>query len=202
MKIKGKVFTAQEVQSILNGSKVMFRQVVAKRTWLGEFLETAEGGSLANVEEYVKDFCPYKVGQKIFCKESFGFEANGYGEFFVYKSDNPAAIYAKTTLSKEVPVKWKPARNMKQEHSRLTPLIKEIKAERLQDITQEEAAKHGINGKSCNLCSESGNGGRDCAFPSWKENFIYLWNKAHKKPEEKFEANPWVWVVSFEVINN
>ena len=30
--------------------------------------------------------------------------------------------------------------------------------------------------------------------------FASLWNATHKKPEEKFEANPWVWCVTMEVV--
>ena len=132
-KMKGKIFNAQEVQAIIAGSKAMFREVIKPQPL--PFL---------NDNDYLEFLAPYQVGQKIFCKESFGFEANGYGEFFVYKSDNPAAIYAKTTLSKEVPVKWKPAQHMKQEHSRLTLLIKEIKVERLAEISREDCLLEGV----------------------------------------------------------
>jgi len=30
--------------------------------------------------------------------------------------------------------------------------------------------------------------------------FEQVWNATHKKPEEKFEANPWVWAIDFEVV--
>jgi hypothetical protein len=37
---------------------------------------------------------------------------------------------------------------------------------------------------------------------STKNVFKRAWNATHKKPEEKFEASPWVWVICFEVKND
>ena len=101
---------------------------------------------------------------------------------------------------------------MKQEHSRLTLLIKEIRVERLGDISEEDCEKEGIvyspeccqnyiavadcNGNPTPSCCNNPN----LADP--RIDFREKWNATHKEPEEKFEANSWVWVVSFEVINN
>jgi hypothetical protein len=199
--MKGKIFNAQQVQSMISGNMVMFREVIKPQPFEGNstykglniygehlFYPISDDESLYDDDLGLRK-CPYKVGQKIFCKESFGLLGPKCPVYLA--TINPCL---------ESSIKWKPPQHMKQEHSRLFPIIKEIRVERLQNITQEDAAKEGINGKSCDRCSESGEGGRDCAFPSWKENFIYLWNKAHKKPEEKFEVNPWVWVVSCEVV--
>jgi hypothetical protein len=32
------------------------------------------------------------------------------------------------------------------------------------------------------------------------QEFKDAWNASHKKPEEKFEADPWVWKIDFEVV--
>ena len=37
------------------------------------------------------------------------------------------------------------------------------------------------------------------AYEKAKDSFFSLWNATHKKPEEKFEANPFVWVVDFKI---
>jgi hypothetical protein len=31
------------------------------------------------------------------------------------------------------------------------------------------------------------------------DDFKTLWNATHKKPEEKWGSNPWVWVVDFNI---
>jgi hypothetical protein len=98
--------------------------------------------------------------------------------------------------------KWKPAQHMKQEHSRITLQIKEIRAERLQDISVEDAISDGQVFKSENYWHSTlhpTKGTYQC-WTTAKEAFSKLWNATHKKPEEKWEANPWVWVINFEVI--
>ena len=174
--MKGKIFTAQEVQAILNGSKVMSREVIKpypilsndKSYW--EFkgvIWAGENSSYAknfgdNARPEMPDLCPYQVGQKIFCKESFNLFAGQVS----YKQD---LVGAERYF-------WRPAKHMKQEHSRITRLIKEIGVERLQDISPEDYLKEGI------------------------KRFASNWNATHKKPEQKFEANPWVWCVTMEVV--
>ena len=195
--MKGKIFNAQEVQAMLNGSKVMFREVIKpqpnsninpvkldylQRTWQWATKESRRE-------------CPYQVGQKIFCKETFEIWDDG----LVYKADNsPANIVSN----------WKPAQHMKQEHSRLTLLIKEIRVERLAGISEEDAIKEGnyLDRCKCLPCKKD-KSPIDAMFKqNWchihGQEFKHAWNATHKKPEEKFEANPWVWVVSFKVINN
>jgi len=193
--MKGKVFTAQEVQAILNGSKVMFREVI--KTDKIDFLKLNSRCSAMSFSD-----CPYQVGQKIFAKEKFfnwkdafrkaeeALSSFPLGPCTIYKNQHYRdIIYNADNQDKENNYKWKPAQHMKQEHSRLTPLIKEIKVERLADITLGDVIKEGIQ-------FVNGWDSPDVIFDKFQE----LWNATHKKPEEKFEANPFCWVVSFEVV--
>jgi len=68
-KLKGKIFTAQEVQAIKAGSKVMFREVIKKPFFTK--VEIVDGKRTSYPRQ-----CSYQVGQKIFCKESFLYGAN------------------------------------------------------------------------------------------------------------------------------
>jgi len=226
-KLKGKIFSAQEVQAIMSGSKVMFREVIkpqpdnarqqfstiASSTMRGEsgkhrFVEVEN----LNIITHTKSFkCPYQVGQKIFCKESFAEVEVGAGMGYVS---------GKQTLYRAVDdydVKWKPAQYMKQEHSRLTLLIKKIRVERLGEISEEDCDKEGVgytggwNGIDYDdgefyfgklACSEDEMSWKNEMFEYPDLAFADNWNATHKKPEEKFEASPWVWCISFSVINN
>jgi hypothetical protein len=210
--MKGKIFNTQEVQAIIAGNKTMFREVVKPKLDdrancglgihdNGQLLWDARDdcGYYKNYDE-IK--CPYQVGQKIFVKESFlqklGSTQLPSGEhetFFTGSNveyvadgaqerwDNPDVFY---------PNWWKkrPAQHMKQEHSRLTLEITSIKVERLQDINYEDAIKEGV----WNI-QEKG------SPRSWDviNAFRKSWNATHKKPEKKFEANPFVWVVDFKI---
>jgi len=70
-----------------------------------------------------------------------------------------------------------------------TPQIKEIRVERLQSIGIEDAIAEGFK-QDENL-----------EYSYNMKPFADNWNAMHKKPEEKFEANPWVWSISFGVLH-
>ena len=178
--MKGKIFNTEEVQAIIAGNKTMFREVVKE---IGNIKLNSGGAGLYFGK------CPYQVGQKIFCKEKFSVT---WGEGYVWYWADDGRVEVGD---------WKkpqPAQHMKQEHSRISLLIKEIKVERLAEISDKDLLKEGMQ-----ITDEWTAPAVDLDFTNenmdaFKEN----WNATHKKPEEKFEANPWVWVVSFEVINN
>jgi hypothetical protein len=211
--MKGKIFNAQEVQALISGNKTQFREVIKPQPPLGchytingnqsHALCFADCKTPRDERDYSKEplvcvfpkptsidhrlECPYEVGQKIFCKESFveGFSAIYYGEDAVELGGH-SMLYS-----------LKPAQHMKQEQSRLTLQIKEIRVERLADISEEDAVKQGIV-NSGGFMDEKG----VVTLRSDINGFKDYWNATHKKPEEKFEASPWCWIVSFEVINN
>jgi hypothetical protein len=183
--MKGKIFNAQEVQSIIAGNKTQFREVIkfSKSKTTRDFQEIALKKILEGFSEYnvcLSDLfkVPYQVGQKIFCKEKF---AVTWGERYVQ-------YWADDQVEREDWKKPQPAQHMKQEHSRLTLQIKEIKVERLADFSEEDAKAEGVEG----LLVQPDGG----SWPYY-EGFRAHWNATHKKPEEKFEASPWVWCVTF-----
>ena len=236
---KGKVFTAPEVQAIISGNKKMFREVIkvqpdnarqqfstiecsTNRSKIGKhiFIEIENQNYITNRTKPFK--CPYQVGQKIFCKESFvkfqpihymrypsgasfsevfdgeiAYFADGYGTVAEFKKHymacNNFSELAQSNGLEAVETdgdRWKPASQMKKEHSRLTLQIKEIRVERLADIIEEDAI---AEAPQYSIIQPFGN---KCPIDFFKT----LWNAIHKKPEEKFEANPFVWAIQFEVV--
>ena len=184
--MKGKIFNSQEVQAIIAGTKTMFREVIKPRIKVENY--KLDDGSGIGMEILLEE-CPYKVGQKIFCKESF----DGYADSKLLNKYN--ILYrADGKLSKGS--SWKPAQQMKQEHSRLTLEITDIKVERLGEISEEDAIKEGIP-LSKEFSDRYYTPDNNYAVP--KIAFMRWWNATHKKPEEKFEANPFVWVVDFKI---
>tara|TARA_R110000868_G_scaffold29030_1_gene107930 strand:+ start:5657 stop:6244 length:588 start_codon:yes stop_codon:yes gene_type:complete len=194
--MKGKIFKTQEVQAIITGNKTMFREVIKpypvlsddKSYWEFEGVRWAgEKSSYAknfgdNARPEMPDLCPYQIGQKIFCKESF---CRPRGEV-LYCAD----------FESDSGYEWLAASYMGKFASRLFPIIKEIRVERLQSISQEDCAKEGIKHTMWQA------NGRLFSAPGEpiEIGFARLWNATHKKPEEKFEANPFVFVYQFETI--
>jgi len=194
---KGKIFTAEEVQTIIAGNKRMFREVIKPQPNSKiNPVHLKECNSWQWATKESRRECPYQKGQKIFVKESFNIFAGQVAD--------------KQSLANAEKYIWKPAKHMKQEHSRLTLQIKEIKVERLKDISKEDAIAEGMfftdHGKNCYGQQEAG--------WSWKENkslseclgsaywaFANKWNSTHKKEEHKWESNPFVWSIQFEVVS-
>lgn len=84
---------------------------------------------------------------------------------------------------------WKPSIFMPRIASRITLEIKDIRAERLNDISEEAAKAEGAKQVSKDI---------GCADVwSYKEGFKHLWHSINGP--DSWHKNPWVWVVSFDV---
>lgn len=184
-KMKGKIFKSSEIISILSKQKTQFREVIKVQppTYIKNVNFAGQGTwEWGNSGVYVEE--SYQKGQMIFVKESFNIFAG--------------QVAYKQNLANAERYIWKPASQMKQEHSRITLEITGIKVERLQDISEEDARLEGFP------VDHLGNYYEPSKLDPWQgyatASFLLSWNPTHKKPEEKFEANPFVWCISFEVI--
>lgn len=78
---------------------------------------------------------------------------------------------------------WHPSIHMPREAARLFLRVNEVRAEKLQDITEDEKTAEGMR-------------------PGWQHyNFYELWDNTIKPADRAvygWAANPWVWAISFE----
>lgn len=115
---------------------------------------------------------------------------------------------------------WRPSIHMPKEASRIFLRVTNVRVERLQDMTEDDVFTEGAE-KLCE-CSEEHTiyypeGGMDAcfntnccsaelcsAFKSYQELFgERIWNRTIKPSELSrygWDANPWVWVIEFEVV--
>ncbi|HFG1702722.1 TPA: hypothetical protein ACGF0Y_000424 [Vibrio cholerae] len=89
--------------------------------------------------------------------------------------------------------KWKPSIHMPRAASRLTLKVTDVRVERVQDITEEQAIKEGINKHHQLPAFKSPIGYHTSPVYAFEE----LWNSIYGNWEE----NPYVWVIEFEVIH-
>lgn len=144
--------------------------------------------------------CPHQVGDLVFVKESFfeDFENNRifYDENFC--QDTKTVTYLVEGehggVCEARIEKLKPAHYMKQHQSRITLRIKDISVERLQSISCAGYFKE--TGRRPIISHMD----LDCDTPDPRNDFADYWNATHKKPEEKWEANCWVWKIELEVV--
>lgn len=139
---------------------------------------------------------PYKVGDILYVRETW--QRNYCNDAMVpgkyaYKA-SPETWQYFSEEEKTIIKKWKPSIHMPKVAARIFLKVTDVRVERLQDITVEQIEKEGIYAEA----------------PYTKEHFAYrpgmvihfsrLWDGITKKQDlDKYgwDANPWVFVISF-----
>lgn len=144
--------------------------------------------------------CPYGVpGDRLWVRETFWYEPPSFGEVCGIKyQDGDEALLFRADGEVEGGVKWKPSIFMPRLLSRITLDIAEVRVQRLQDISEEDAEAEGLwrgrarrhlwwlNATDCRLCEP---------FHGHKPAYQYLWQSINGPGS--WDANPWVWAITF-----
>jgi hypothetical protein len=101
---------------------------------------------------------------------------------------------------------WKPSIHMPRWASRIQLTVKDIRVERVQDMSVEDMEEECITGHSKpsallgkpNSYYQNGDG---LKYNTPQEAFRQLWDSINADRGYSWESNPWVWVVEFEVKN-
>lgn len=164
---------------------------------------------------------PYVPGDILYVRETWTEECGKYYYRSDYDSDyldpcetlsggypascrNHPGCYGCTATSMRI--HWHPSIHMPKEAARIWLKVTDIRAERLQEITEEQACMEGTNPWD-EVCYE--NNGWHPTFsdpdsggdPNMVDGFHKLWNSTIKKSDIDrygWKANPWVWVIEFE----
>lgn len=134
-----------------------------------------EGGEILNIR------CPYGlVGDRLWVKEMFYVQ-----ESLWEKNRGPQPIHYACETDPDTVEDYikKPSIYMPRWACRLVLEITDVRVERVQDISEQDAIAEGI------LAVEPG----EVFF-----EFIKLWNSVHPKDGLHWDANPWVWVITFK----
>lgn len=180
------------VQAIVEGNKTMTRRKLKLK------LDPIEVAGL-DIEKILA-LCPYgKVGDLLWVRETFFVEQ--------YFNGLTLECFTKYKADFEGPVawNWKPSIFMPKASARLWLEITDIKIERLHDISEEDAKAEGckhaydIYQKGVVFEMTSGEGGIIHNARSFRRGFLLLWKSING--EASWNANPWVWVISFKVLS-
>lgn len=210
------LFNTEMVRAILDGRKTVTRRCVKflngkNPSWTGYI---KDGVTLYNGtnEPCIKQ-CKYHLGDILYVRETWCKNPN-YNEYYFKTRPYGIAPYK---------LKWKPSIHMPKEAARIFLKVKDVRVERLQDITEEQAKAEGIreyskDGKLWKYAVtddwwiEYHHKYRKFFTGSWwqdmprtaKEAFHHLWNSTLRRrdtPEwyaNNWSGNPWVWVIQFE----
>lgn len=178
------------------------------------FGKREDGRTWRKIRGYIEPEPPYRRGDVLYVKEAWkvlafwGGETPGCKVSYRAGGEDKNCPYI-TRLSAKNPG-WHPALQMPKEAARIWVLVTDVRVEKLHDMTDEDALMEGAEGVPCD-CLKIGrpyNGCPDCMNTGWQEppllDFMYGWDSKVKKNEEQkkgWEANPWVWVFTFKVID-
>jgi len=95
---------------------------------------------------------------------------------------------------------WHPSIHMPRWASRLTLEVTGVRAERVQEISYDDARAEGING-GCGSCGRPEPCGCPYPLPDPPRVFRGLWNSINAARGYGWDVNPWVWCVSFRRVD-
>lgn len=206
------LFSTPMIQAILAGQKVQTRRVVKyhHHSHIAEWsvFDHPDFPLYVPHDRFGRVFgegikCPYgKVGDTLWVREKwyddFGLPRNEQEiadrEGVYYRADGEAS----TQFEDYADLKWKPSIFMPRWASRINLLIKDIRVERLQDISEGDAKAEGVSPIGVPIVNPE-NGHHLGDEPSYKYGFMELWDKINGK-KYPWESNPWLWVIEFEVM--
>lgn len=166
-----------EVQGVLAGRQAQVRRVAK------EFQDRAD------LDAIIRRFpnqqgCPYgQPGDRLWVREACMVCDIGIEQHVAYRADGePDESWLR-------PLRWRPSIHMPRWASRITLEVTGVRVERLQDISDADAKAEGA---PMSWASAQYRGG------TWRQGFSDLWRQINGP--DSWDANPFVWVVSFKRI--
>ncbi len=215
------LFSPPMVRAILDGRKTMTRRVVKPQPEYVYGLTVSKwsvGAIISNAPAINNNLpttkCPYGVHfNQLWVRETFRIEN--------VSSDRKAVQvkYRAGGLSnwiewpgKSQSFKWTPSIYMPRAFSRIDLKITDIRVERLQDISEEDAEMEGVfcDNVIVDVKCYSGDpveinedryfydGCGDEVFETADDAFQHLWDSINGKSDYSWDANPYVWIIEFE----
>ena len=197
MKERPIIFSDEMVRAILEGQKTQTRRVIKPQP--------------LNLIDAVRfKTCPYGVpGDRLWVRECFGFTAKWTMSYqrqwlaergpwlpgnitMAYRSDEPEGNWC-----------WKPSIHMPKIYSRITLEIVNVRVDRLQDISEEDACAEGIEiiERSYGMAYRDYRGKSGAWMSEARASFGTLWDRINAKQGYGWDTNPWVWVIEFRRID-
>ncbi|HHC4265279.1 hypothetical protein ACRFDV_03910 [Klebsiella pneumoniae] len=205
---RGMIFNAEMVRALLSGRKTQTRRPVKFPVHdknLGCELAGNELAGELSAGNYLNSAFG-KPGDRIWVREAFRVHSRATDvATLVYKASErnswteqthrvPVAVCNKPAT----PEKWTPSLHMPRWASRILLEITDVRVERLNAISEEDARAEGIIDGGCLNCGEPEPCGCANPDPDATDAFAYLWQSIYG--QENWNANPWVWVISFKRI--
>lgn len=211
------LFSTEMVQAILAGKKTQTRRTqgleIPNQSPSGyEYLGWDKNVTVFKSSEgKFRDCKPkFNAGEILWVRETFLELINCETKEFAayeYKADMPEEFH------KQFPHKWKPSLFMPKEAARIFLKVTNVRVERLQEISSEDAIAEGIAIDKQPMKNNDGWyypknylpenteywGSKYFKIGEYSKSFESLWQSINAK-KHPWESNPWVWVYEFKRI--
>lgn len=97
----------------------------------------------------------------------------------------------------ESPLRWRPSIHLPKWGSRLWLAVRDVRVQRLQEISEEDAIAEGVNG-GCLRCGRPQPCGCPHPDPDHRDSFAHLWDSINAARGYGWDTNPWVWAITYE----
>jgi len=219
------IFNSEMVRAILDGRKTQTRRIIKPQPnisvidsktllWPHKKVAILRWGEIEYMKKEMAKVASYQVGDMLWVRETWDFRpitADRIG-IIGYKADGATkAIHVPQGYNPTIHRKWRSPYHMPRWAARFFLEITNIRVERVQDITYEDAINEGIEAEEfpC-FCATT-----DCAkidnelvcdkyiLPKHKgetaqAGFGILWDSFNAKRGYGWDKNPWVWVIEFK----
>lgn len=198
------LFNTEMVRAIMDGRKTMTRRIIKQEFIQSEQAPIQVAPGRFHFWCYGEVNCPYgqsgdilwvrETWQSFFPEEVTSNHQQGPRSFSGIPAESAKGHYMHLYYRADGEIEkagWLPSIHMPRVAARLFLRVKNVRVERLQDITSEDIRSEGLTSMGVH-CGDMG-----LAIPEWK----ILWNSTIKKQDlDKYgwDANPWVWVIEFE----
>ena len=210
------LFNTDMVRAILDGRKTVTRRLIKPQQLIGILPDKCKNGMpeefLKEKKHMFKPYCdmtdaeliktaynpPYQPGDILYVRETWHKYKKRVGkgegchiaEFYGYR--------ASIANSEDANEPWHPSIHMPKEAARIWLKVTDVRVERLQEITEEQAKAEGAIDNRGFIHSPDNEYN---SIHTAKEHFKQIWNSTIKKSDLDrygWDANPWVWVIEFE----
>lgn len=214
------LFNTEMVRAILDGRKTVTRRVVKPQPEFAQIYEY-KGETLYCGEErvwcfanhvapdcfcecdWLKQFAPYRPGDILYVRETYGTYSTFNGHSYAYKGDY--IDFENSEKAKKLVKRWIPSIHMPKEAARIFLRVTDVRVERLQEIDVDGSIAEGAwGGGQPNLPFSFLYKEHPKASCNAVASFAHIWDSTIKPsdlPLYGWEASPWVWVIEFERIS-
>jgi hypothetical protein len=220
------LFSAPMIRALLSGAKTQTRRVIApgrdgtvaewRTAWVmdavkrwapsmdGWWTMAVDGGHIGSVQ------CPYGVpGDRLWVREAFysdtlspdtEYQHVHYREGLAHGHfHRRAALHLDGKSGHRGP--WRPSIHMPRWASRITLEVTDVRVQRLQDISEDDARAEGVDADPVEAWFDSVGGAGDpyaaACSKLYRFGFAKAWDSINGK-RCPWSSNPWTWAISFK----